>query len=466
LKNILITNGTIVTAGDSFEGSVLIEGDVITDVFRTSRPDHNADVVIDAGGHYIIPGAIDPHVHLELDTPGGRSADDFKTGTKAAIAGGTTTIIDFVTPGRNESLAGALKKRKQAAQKSLTDWSLHMSITGWNDETAAEIRHCIENEGITSFKIYLAYQNTIGIDDHKLAQAMEAIGQAGGMALLHCENDALIGHLQSKFIAEGKTSPVFHPLSRPVEAESTAVLKAINYSKVLQCPVYIVHVSAGASVDLIARAQEDGIAVFAETCPQYLLLGDSVYDQPFEQSAKFVMSPPLRSGFDQWKLWKAAKDGTVQSIGTDHCPFNLHGQKDAGKDNFTLIPNGAGGIEHRPALLFTYGVLNQRFSINRWVELIATGPAGIFGLAHRKGDIRPGMDADIVIWNPEKKSVISATNHVQNCDSNIYEGFKTQGAPEMVMMRGKVVFENGKFQLQNAKGSFLKRGLSKVKNCD
>jgi dihydropyrimidinase len=457
LKKILIKNGFVVTPDESYQGSLLIEAGKISKVFRLPSPSQSADEVIDAGGRMIIPGAIDPHVHFALETPGGTSGDDFYTGTRAAIAGGTTSIIDFVTPERNESLSDALKKRKKVAEKSLIDWGLHMSITNWNEQTALEIKQCVEEEGISSFKLYLAYQKTIGIDDEQLALTMEAIGQAGGIALLHCEDDALIAHLQNKFIKQGMTSPAFHPKSRPVEAESTAVMKALNYGAILKCPLYVVHVSAGASIDLIAQAQDAGTIVFAETCPQYLLLDESNYELPFKESAKYVMSPPLRGSFDRWKLWKALKDKTIQSIGTDHCPFNLRGQKDKGVNNFTTIPNGAGGVEHRPALLFTYGVLANRITANRWVELISANPAKIFELADKKGDIKPGMDADIVIWNPDKPNFISAENHHQNCDSNIFEGFKTKGAAEMVMVNGKVVYNNGEIKLDNAHGKYLFR---------
>lgn len=452
----MISNGLIVTAERSFPGSVLVENGKISGV-EEGTIEVDCDRMIEASGQYIIPGAIDPHVHLELETPGGFSSDDFYSGTKAAIAGGTTTIIDFVTPHRDQSLIEALELRKAAANKSLIDCSLHMSITNWNEQIASETKQCIEREGISSFKLYLAYQDTIGIESRMLAMAMESIGDMGGMALLHCEDDALISHLQKKFINQRKISPAFHPLSRPPEAETTAVLKAISYSKLLRCPLYIVHVSVGHSVDLIAQAREDGLDVYGETCPQYLLLDDATYQQPFDQSAKYVISPPLRTGYDKWKLWKAIKDGAIQSIGTDHCPFNFRGQKDSGIDNFTKIPNGAGGIEHRPALLFTYGVLSNRISLNRWVELISTNPAKIFGLSHCKGDLKPGLDADIVVWDPKQKSVISKASHHQNCDSNVFEGFKTQGAPRHVIAGGKVVYSDGNFLLKDVKSRFLKR---------
>ncbi|MBE0639737.1 MAG: dihydropyrimidinase [Bacteroidales bacterium] len=456
MKKTLITNGLIVTVDETFTGSVLIEDGVIADVIRSNEIPE-ADEIIDADGFYIIPGAIDPHVHMELETPYGTSCDDFYSGTKAALAGGTTTIIDFITPGKGEKMADALKKRKKAAAKSLIDYGLHASFVNWNDHTEREIDDCIRNHGISSFKLYLAYQKSIGIDDKQLALIMEAVGNAGGMVMLHCEDDALITHLQKKYLSEGKTAPEWHPKSRPVEAEATAVLKAISYAKILNCPLYIVHVSGAPSIQLIAEAQDSGIRVLAETCPQYLLLDEQVYSQSFAASAKFVMSPPLRGSFDRFKLWKALKDKTISVVATDHCPFNFEGQKANGAENFTLIPNGAGGVEHRPALLFTSGVLPNRLSLNDWVALISTNPARIFGLSHKKGAIQPGLDADIVIWNPDKKHIISAKNHYQRCDSNIYEGLATKGAPEMVLLKGKIVFSKNEFYLDGIQGEYLNR---------
>lgn len=454
----LITNGFIITSEDKFYGDILIEGEKIIQV-SDKKINVSADEIIDAKGLYVIPGAVDPHVHMELDTPAGASCDDFFSGSKAAIAGGTTTIIDFITPDRDERWKDALEKRKILAGKSLVDYSLHASIVGWNEHTPGEVADFVANEGITSFKIYMAYQKTVGINDSQLALAMEAVGRAGGLVMLHAEDDAIISHLKSKFIAEGKTSPLWHARSRPVETEAIAVLKAISYAKILNCPIYVVHVSGAPAIQLIAEAQESGIKVLAETCPQYLLLDESLYDQPFEKSAKYVISPPLRGSFDRWKLWKALKDKTISVVATDHCPFNLHGQKSAGVEDFTLIPNGAGGIEHRPGLLFNFGVLNDRITLNEWVNLISTHPARIFGLSHKKGDLKPGLDADVVLWNPAQKKIISTANHHQRCDSNIYEGFAIKGVAQTVFSKGKKVFDSDHFFIDDAMGNFLKRTL-------
>jgi len=456
MKRTLITNGLILTAREQFRGSILIEDGLISQVIRSNQ-NNGADEIIDANGSYVIPGAVDPHVHMELDTPTGTSSDDFFSGSKAAIAGGTTTIIDFITPERDEPITNALIKRKLAAKKSLTDYGLHASIVNWTDNTAREIEDCINTGGITSFKLYLAYQKSIGTTDQQLAHALETIGKAGGMAMIHCEDDALIAHLQKFFIHNGNSSPAFHPKSRPVEAEAVAVLKAISYAKIFNCPLYIVHVSSADSVQLISEAQEKGIMVTGETCPQYLLLDQDNYEKPFAEAAKYVISPPLRSNFDRWKLWNALRNNILSVVSTDHCPFNLEGQKSAGADNFTLIPNGAGGVEFRPALLYTYGVLSKRITLNQWVALISTNPAKIFGISHKKGDIQPGMDADLVIWNPDRSTVISAKNHYQHCDSNIYEGMTTCGAPDYVIKRGEIVFRNNNFFLSGIQGEYLKR---------
>lgn len=458
LPKTLITNGYIVTSEEKFYGDILIEGDKILQV-SSKKINVEANEIIDAKGLYVIPGAVDPHVHMELDTPAGASSDDFFNGSKAAIAGGTTTIIDFITPGRNENWRNALESRKIQAGKSLVDYSLHASIVNWNEHTPGEVADFVANEGITSFKIYLAYQKSVGINDSQLALAMEAVGRAGGLVMLHAEDDAIISHLKSKFIAEGKTSPLWHARSRPVESEAIAVLKAISYAKILNCPIYIVHVSGAPAIQLIAEAQESGIKVFAETCPQYLLLDESLYDQAFEKSAKYVISPPLRGSFDRWKLWKALKDKTISVVATDHCPFNLHEQKSVGIDDFTIIPNGAGGIEHRPGLLFNFGVLNERITLNEWVNLISTQPAKMFGLNHKKGDLKPGLDADIVLWNPQHRKTISAANHYQRCDSNIYEGFDIKGSAQTVFIRGKKVFDIDQFFIEGVTGEFLKRNL-------
>ncbi|MCD4747293.1 MAG: dihydropyrimidinase [Bacteroidales bacterium] len=459
MSSILIKNGTIVTARKTFKNDLLLDNSKIIAIESNIEKPNIDTKIIDASSMYVFPGAIDPHVHLELPTTAGNSSDDFKTGSIAAIAGGTTSIIDFVTPEKGESLCEALIKRKEIAKKSLIDYGLHVSPTWWGRGTAEEMLHCIREEGITSFKTYMAYKDTIGINDDILLNVMETARNSNALVTIHCENGDIIEKLRNNFIATGRTSPEYHPASRPVEAEAEAVNRAIILSGIVQCPIYIVHVSTKDSIELIFKAQVEGQKVFAETCPQYLLLNDSVYNNTFEKSAPYVLSPPLRSEKHITALWDALKNGVIQTIGTDHCPFNLKGQKDIGKDDFTKIPNGVGGIEHRLSLLFTFGVLENKISINQFVSLVATQPAHIFGLAHQKGDIKVGLDADIVIWNPAKENIISVRTHYQRCDTNIYEGIKVKGLPEIVIVNGNIAYESGNLTTSGIKGKYLYRRI-------
>jgi dihydropyrimidinase len=306
----------------------------------------------------------------------------------------------------------------------------------------------VREYGVNSFKCYLAYQQTIGISDEVLKEVMETARRLNSLVTLHCEIDEIIQKNITCFVSEGKTAPKFHPLSRPPEAEILAVKKAIKLASLNGCRIYIVHVSTAGALDLIRKAQKSGMEVYAETCPQYLLLDDGVYDQPFEKSAPFVMSPPLRKKEDQEALWEAIADGTIQTIGTDHCPFNLKGQKDQGIDNFTLIPNGAGGVEHRLSLLYTFGVRTDRITVQQFIRVTAENSASIFKQKN-KGQIKPGYDADLVIWDPNREAVISAKTHFQNCDSNIYEGIKVRGSAEMVIAKGQIAFENNRVISEN-----------------
>jgi dihydropyrimidinase len=449
----LIKNGLIHSPDRIFKGDILIKNGKIhqTGTGILVSPEM---LIMDASGKLVFPGGIDLHVHMELPTPAGNSRDDFYTGSRAALAGGTTAIIDFVTPARRESYVKAFKDREKLARKSLIGYAFHVSPSWWGKDSAREMEILVKEYGVTSFKCYMAYQETIGINEEILEEVMKTAEKLNALVTLHCEEDSIIQKNIAQFISEGKTSPKYHPLSRPHGAEIGAVQKAIDLAAKTGCKIYIVHVSTAGAVDLIRKAQKSGIEVYTETCPQYLLLEDSVYDQPFEQSAPYVMSPPLRKKDDQEALWEAIADGTIQIVGTDHCPFNLKGQKDRGKNDFTRIPGGAGGIEHRLSLLFTYGVLSKRISIEQFVKVTSENPAAIFGIKN-KGKIQPGFDADLVIWNPDKESVISAKTHFQNCDTNIYEGSKTMGATETVVIKGKIAFQNSQVLLPVLAGQYL-----------
>lgn len=451
---ILIKNGTIVTSTDRCKSDLLIVDGTINDLAIRIKAS-NIDKVIDANSYYIFPGGVDPHVHMHLPTPAGYSSDDFETGSKAALFGGTTTLLDFVTPKKGQSLTQALNKRKTEANNSMVDFSFHVSPVEWRDTTEHEIHDCIK-EGITSFKVYMAYKDTIGLNDDDLLKVMKAVGNAGAMVTVHAELGDEIKTLRSKCFEDHHIEPEYHCLSRPAELEARAVEKAIDLAKQANCPLYIVHVSAKESLKYIQEAQNRGQKVIAETCPQYLLLDDSKYKGNFDQTAPYVISPPLRNREDNESLWNAISSRIITSVGTDHCPFNLS-QKAAGINDFRKIPNGAGGVEHRLALLYTYGVLEDRISINMMVDLFSTQPSKVFGLYPSKGEIKIGSDADLVIWNPASENTISSKTHHQNCDINIYEGIKTMGSAEYVVAGGNIVIENGIIINSENRGRFLKR---------
>ena len=450
--NILIKNGTIVSSETIIKSDLLIEGGKITRIEKDIN--FKADKEIDANGFYVFSGAIDPHVHMHLPTPAGYSSDDFYTGTKAALIGGTTTIIDFVTPQKGESLINALNKRKKEAENSLIDYSFHVSPIEWHKNTEKEINEIIE-EGINSFKVYMAYKNAIGLDDNDLQKVIKSVKKAGGMLTVHAETGDEIEELRDGFFKAGNIEPNYHPLSRPNKTEAEAVKKVIEFAKKEDCPLYIVHVSAKESLKYINAAQQAGQKVFAETCPHYLLLNDEKYEGDFNKVAAYVLSPPLRKKKDNDALWQSIVDEVIMTVGTDHCPFSFE-QKQKGISDFRKIPNGAGGVEHRLELLYTYGVLENKISINKFVELVSTNPAKIFGLYPKKGKIEIGADADIIIWNPKKEKVISVNNHIQNTDLNIFEGIKVKGRAEFVIFKGNIAVENGKFR-KTTKGEFLKR---------
>ena len=452
--SLLIKNGKIISDNKQIIADILCENGKISKVGKIET-EENIET-IDASGKLVFPGGVDPHVHMELPSPAGPSSDNFESGSKAALAGGTTTIIDFVTPSnRDEAINIALEKRLKEAEKSVCDYSFHLSPLSWSESIESEIISTVSDIGINSFKTYLAYKDVIGIDDYTLLRIMESVKMAGGILAIHAEDGDLITYLRRKFIDEVKLAPQYHPISRPNFAESYAVQKVINYSKLTDCPVYLVHISTAESIKMLRKAQSEGVQILAETCPHYLLLDESVYHKDFNASAKYVLSPPLRHKIDQDELWKAIADGVIQTIGTDHCPFNLNGQKDKGKFDFTLIPNGAGSVEYRLALMFTYGVLENKIPIEQFVNLVSTNPARIFGLGDRKGVIEEGYDADIVVWDPEKETIVSTENQFQNCDSNIYEGFKLKGWPEYVITNGKVVVKNNNFTDNLSKGNFI-----------
>lgn len=452
----IIRNGTIVTDTQQYLADILIENGLISRIAENLPSEPDAVQEIDAKGSYAFPGGIDPHVHMHLPTPAGFSSDDFLSGSRAALIGGTTTIIDFVTTKRGQSIIEALEIRKKEAGTALTDYMFHVSPVEFNKNTEKEMEQCVEM-GIRSFKVYMAYKKKIGLNDKDILSVLKIVGKAKGIVAVHCETGDEIEVLRNQYFEQGKFEPSYHALSRPPETEARAVRKLLDLAKKAGCAVYLVHISSAASLEYIKKAKDAGQEVFAETCPQYLLLDDSRYEGDFSQTSKFVMSPPLRKRSDNDALWKALSNGLIQSIGTDHCPFTM-AQKQAGLHDFSNIPNGAGGVEHRLALLYTYGVLENRITLQQFVNLTATMPAKIFGLYPRKGAIAVGSDADIVIWNPNSENIISASSHHQDCDLNIYEGFKTTGSPEYVIKGGEIAVRKGEIKAQKP-GSFLARHI-------
>ena len=458
---ILIKNGTIVSASDKFVGDVYCDGDKIVAVGTGLVKQNAADTVIDASGQMVFPGGVDAHVHMELPFMGTESSDDFETGTAAGVAGGTTSIIDFVIPSRGQDLLDGLAMWKEKARKAVADYAFHMAVTWWGDKTRAEMQQCVSQEGIPSFKTFMAYRGAIGVDDYELVHVMETARDAGGLVTVHAEHGDVVVALQKKLVAEGKLEPKYHAISRPAPVEGEATGRAIMMARLLGEPVYVVHVTCREAIDAIAEARRRGQVVMGETCPQYMLLDDSVYEKPDFEGAAYVMSPPIRPKGHQDALWAAIASGVLQVVATDHCPFNQVGQKDMSRDNFTKIPNGAAGIENRLGLLWTYGVMAGRIDVNRFVDIFATQPAKIFGLYPRKGAILPGADADIVVFDPAGSSTISAKTHHHRCDRNIFEGYEVKGKVSHTIVAGRVQFKNGSLDVQRGAGRFLPRKLDK-----
>lgn len=439
MSQLLLINGTLITSETTVKADLTMDNGRILSINERQTSTISGCQIIDATEKLIFPGGIDAHVHFALPTPAGPSCDDFLSGSRAARAGGTTFFMDFVTPGRGQSLHEALLLRQEEAKQSLLECALHMGITWYDASIPEQMRWCVEEAGIRSFKAYLAYKGSIGIGYPELDKVMETAARLGAMVLVHCEEGDLILQKQQEFLSQGKTAPLYHALSRPAETESESVRKVIDLCRKTGCRTYIVHTSTAESLAYIRQGKKEGLPLWCETCPQYLLLNDSVYHKPLPESLKYVISPPIRSKTDQEALWAALQDGTVDVVSTDHCPFNTVGQKDQGIQDFTKIPNGAGGVEHRLKLLYTYGVLTGIISLQQFVALTSTNAARIFGLYPRKGEIAVGSDADLVIWDPESKSVISAKTNVQTCDEDIYEGFNVEGNVCKTLVGGRKV---------------------------
>ena len=451
----LIRNGRVVTAVDDYRADVLIEDEKVSVI--GAKLDMEADRVIDATGKLVIPGGIDPHTHMELPFGGTQSSDDFRTGTIAAAHGGTTTIIDFAVQNKGQALIeGVDNWHRKAEGKCAIDYSFHLITTELEDNQVPEM-HKLMDEGVTSFKLFMAYPGVFLADDATIFRAMSAAGERGGLICMHAENGIVINEIIKRALAAGRTAPKYHALTRPTRAEAEGVHRAIAIAEMAESPVYIVHLSCADALEQVRAARDRGLPAFAETCPQYLFLNIDDYGEEFE-GAKYVMTPPLREQWNQDELWKGLRTDDLQVISTDHCPFCMKEQKELGRDDFTKIPNGAPGVEHRVPLIYNGGVVQQRISLNRFVELTSTAAAKMFGLFPRKGTIAVGSDADIVIFDPDKEQTISARTHHMNVDYSAYEGRTIKGVVETVLSRGRVVIEGGEYKGKAGDGQFLKRG--------
>ncbi|HEX8844226.1 MAG TPA: dihydropyrimidinase [Pyrinomonadaceae bacterium] len=451
----LIRNGRIVTAVDDYKADVLIDGETVSMI--GAKLDMEADRVIDATGKLVIPGGIDPHTHMELPFGGTQASDDFRTGTIAAAHGGTTTIIDFAVQYKGQSLIEAVDNwHKKAEGKTAIDYGFHLITTELEDNQIEEM-HTVMDEGITSFKLFMAYPGVFLVDDATIFRAMTAAGERGGLICMHAENGVVINEIIKRALAQGRTAPKYHALTRPTRAEAEGVHRAIAIAEMAETPVYIVHLSCADALDQVREARDRGLPAFAETCPQYLFLSYDNYEEPGFEGAKYVMTPPLREKWNQAELWKGLKMDDLQVISTDHCPFCMKEQKELGRDDFSKIPNGAPGVEHRVPLIYN-GVVENRISLNRFVELTSTAAAKMFGLFPKKGTIAVGSDADIVIFDAEKEQTLSVETHHMNVDYSAYEGKTIRGVVETVLSRGQVVIENGEYKGKAGDGQFLKRG--------
>lgn len=454
--SLIIRGGTVVNADRQFRADVLCVDGVIQAVGENLEVPAGAQV-IDAGGQYVMPGGIDPHTHMQLPFMGTVASEDFYSGTAAAMAGGTTTIIDFVIPAPQQRLMDAYRQWREWAEKSASDYSFHVAVTWWDQSVHDDMGTLVNDEGVNSFKHFMAYKGAIMADDEIMYQSFRRALALGAMPTVHAENGELVYQLQRKLVAEGITGPEGHPLSRPPAAEGEAANRAIRFAEIIGVPLYIVHVSCKDALDEIIRARNAGLRVYGEVLAGHLLVDDSVYRNPdFTFAAAHVMSPPFRAKPHQEALWHGLQGGNLQTTATDHCCF-CAGQKAAGRDDFSKIPNGTGGVEDRMAVLWTHGVNTGRLTPEEFVAITSANAARIFNLYPRKGSISVGADADIVVWDPKASKTISAKTHHQQVDFNIFEGMAVQGLPSHTLSQGKLTYVQGELRAERSAGRYLKR---------
>jgi dihydropyrimidinase len=451
----LVKNGRIVTAVDDYRADLLIVDGTITQIAR-DIDDPEAEV-IDARGRMVIPGGVDPHTHLDSFSGRTTTSDDFLTGSRAAAVGGTTTLIDFAKQNKGEALRQAYDTwQGKALDRTCIDYAFHLIVVEVDAQRLAEVPAIIE-DGVTSVKMYMAYRNRLMVDDGTIFRTMLAFKEHGGLVALHAENGDVIDVLIEQAVAAGQLAPKYHAATRPPVAEAEAVFRAICIAEIAECPVYFVHLSSRQALEQLQRARDRGLPVYAETCPHYLILDESLYDQPGFEGGKYVLTPPLRPIEHQEALWTGIRAGDISVISTDHCPYCFADQKALGKDDFSKIPNGGPGIENRLSLIYNAGVHGGRINDNQFVDLVATQPAKIFGLFPRKGTIAVGSDGDVVIFDPQGELVISAATHMMNIDYSMYEGMRVRGTADEVLLRGKPIVRQRQYIGQPGDGQYVPR---------
>jgi dihydropyrimidinase len=454
--SILIKGGRIVTAADDYVADLFIEDETITLI--GSSLDQAADRVIDATGKYVLPGGVDPHTHLDMPFGGTVTIDDVESGQTSAAFGGTTCHVDFIIQPRGATFAEALEEwRGKANGKQVIDMGYHMAVTDLKSGGTLEELASLPEQGITSYKLFMAYKGALMVDDETLFRTMEVAAETGALVMVHAENGDAIDVLVKQALADGKTEPKYHALTRPPETEGEATNRAIQLARVAGAPLYVVHVSCAEAVDPIRTARDKGWDVWGETCTQYFFIDYTYLERPGFEGAKWVYTPPPRDKANQEVLWHAVRNDVLSAVSTDHCAFLWNGQKTLGEDDFSKIPNGGPGLENRLHMIHEFGVRAGRISINRMVELLSTNPAKLFGLYPRKGTIAVGSDADVVVFDPEKRHTIAAATHHSKSDYNLFEGTEVTGAPELVLLRGNVLVENGELVAEPGIGRFVAR---------
>jgi dihydropyrimidinase len=454
--SVLIKGGRVITAADDYVGDVLIEGERISLIGESL--DVAADRTIDASGKYVLPGCVDPHTHLDMPFGGTVTIDDFESGQTSAAFGGTTCHVDFCIQGQGQTFAEALDGwHAKADGKTLIDYGFHIAITDLAEGGTLEELASLPEQGVTSYKLFMAYKGALQVDDETLFRAMEVAAGSGALVLVHAENGDAIDVLVKQALAAGNTEPRFHALTRPPELEGEATNRAIQLARIAGCPLYVVHVTCKEAVEPIQRARDKGWDVWGETCTQYFLIDQTFLERPDFEGAKYVYSPPARDASNHDVLWNAVRTDALSAISTDHCAFLWDGQKTLGRDDFTKIPNGGPGLEDRLKLIHHFGVGGGRITLNRMVDLLATRPAKLFGLYPRKGTIAVGSDADVVVFDPRRRETLSAAGSHSKSDYNLYEGTEVVGAPELVLLRGQVLVENGELVAAPGIGQFIRR---------